>query len=284
MKPAAFNYERPLTMVAVLDLLAKGDSDTKILAGGQSLISMMNFRLAKPERLIDINRLPDLNYIRREGNEIAIGALARHNDVKESAIVKTDCPLMSAAYEWVAHGAVRNRGTLCGNLCHSDPASEMPAVMLAVKATMVVRSKSKERRIAAADFFLGMYETAVKPDEMLVEVRVPISPAGQRFGFEEVSMRKGDYAWVVIACLVSVKAEKIAEVAISAAGIGACAVRLKEVESAIVGKPATAETIDLAGRIAYETTHPFGDVANSAEYRRDLVRALVVRTLRQATQ
>jgi aerobic carbon-monoxide dehydrogenase medium subunit len=284
MKPAAFNYERPLTMVAVLELLAKGDSDTKILAGGQSLISMMNFRLAKPERLIDINRLPDLNYIRREGNEIAIGALARHNDVKESAIVKTDCPLMHAAYEWVAHGAVRNRGTLCGNLCHSDPASEMPAIMLAAKATMVVRSKSNERRIAAADFFLGMYETAVKPDEMLVEVRVPVAPAGQRFGFEEVSMRKGDYAWVVIACLVSIKAEKIAEVAISAAGIGACAVRLKEVELAIVGKPATAETIEQAGRIAYETTHPFGDVANSAEYRRDLVRALVVRTLKQATQ
>jgi aerobic carbon-monoxide dehydrogenase medium subunit len=283
MKPASFLYERPVSLAATLELLAPGHSETKILAGGQSLIAMMNFRLAKPERLIDINRLPDLDYIRKEGNEIAIGALARHNDVKNSATVKTHCPLMHAAYEWVAHSAVRNRGTLCGNLCHADPASEMPAIMLVTQATMVVRSKSRERRVAAADFFLGMYETAVKPDELLVEVRVPVVPAGQRFGFNEVSMRKGDYAWVAIACSLTINAGKIEQVAIAAAGIGACAVRLPKVEAALLGQPATQSTLDLATQVAYDTTQPFGDVANSAEYRRDLVRELVRKSLQQAT-
>jgi aerobic carbon-monoxide dehydrogenase medium subunit len=283
MKPAPFLYERPLSLAAALDFLAPGDSDTKILAGGQSLIAMMNFRLAKPERLIDINKLPDLDYVRKEGNEIAIGALARHNDVKNSPVVKEHSPLMHAAYEWVAHSAVRNRGTLCGNLCHSDPASEMPAIMLATGATMVVRSKSRERRVAAADFFLGMYETAVQPDELLVEVRVPVAPAGQRFGFNEVSMRKGDYAWAVIACLVTVNAGKIGQAAISAAGIGACAVRLPKVEAALLGKAPTDSTIELAAQVAYDSTQPYGDVANSAEYRRDLVRELVRQSLKQAT-
>jgi aerobic carbon-monoxide dehydrogenase medium subunit len=282
MKPAPFTYERPQSMAAVLSLLAEKNSDTKILAGGQSLVPMMNFRLAKPERLIDVNRLPGLDYIRLDGQEIAIGALARHADVKSSALVSKHVPLMHAAYEWIAHAAVRNRGTLCGNLCHCDPASEMPAVMLACGATMVIQSKSQTRKVAAADFFLGLYETAVKPDEMLVEVRVPIATPGQSFGFEEVSMRKGDYAWVVITCLATVSAGNFTQVAISAAGIGSRAVRLPKVEQAINGKPATRATCDQAGAIAYDSVDPFGDVANSAQYRRDLVRALVSRTLAQA--
>ena len=153
MKPAPFHYERPDTLAAALALLAQNDPETKILAGGQSLVPMMNFRLAKPERLIDINRLPGLDYIRLEGSEIAIGALARHADVKASALVAKHVPLMHSAYEWIAHAAVRNRGTLCGNLCHSDPASEMPAIMLVCGATMVLQSKSSKRRVAAADFF-----------------------------------------------------------------------------------------------------------------------------------
>ncbi len=282
MKPAPFTYERPESMAAVLALLAQNHSETKILAGGQSLVPMMNFRLAKPEQLIDINRLPNLDYIRLEGNEIAIGALARHADVKASALVAEHAPLMHAAYEWIAHVAVRNRGTLCGNLCHCDPASEMPAVMLTSGATMVVQSKAQTRKIAAADFFLGLYETAVKPDEMLIEVRVPIATAGQRFGFEEVSMRKGDYAWVVVSCLATVSGGNFTQVAVSAAGIGSRAVRLAKVEQAIHGKPATKATCDYAGGIAYDNVDPFGDVANSAQYRRDLVRALVSRTLTQA--
>jgi aerobic carbon-monoxide dehydrogenase medium subunit len=287
MKPSAFQYERPSTLQAVMALLGDGHTDTKILAGGQSLVPMMNFRLASPGRLIDINRLPGMDYVRVEGagsgNEIAIGALARHADVKDSAIVKANCPLMHAAYEWVAHSAVRNRGTLCGNLCHCDPASEMPAIMLATGATMVLRSQRGERRVAAADFFLGMYETAARPDEMLVEVRVPVAPKGQTFGFREISMRKGDYAWTVVATLLTVQAGKITHAAIAAAGIASKALRLTAVEQAVVGQAATQATFDNAGQVAFDTVKPTGDVVTSAEYRRDLLRTLVSRTMGDAT-
>jgi aerobic carbon-monoxide dehydrogenase medium subunit len=282
MKPAAFVYERPHSVADVLALLAKGDDGTKIIAGGQSLVPMMNLRIARPERLIDINRIGGLNYIRREGDEIAIGALARHADVKDSKLVAQACPLMHMAYEWVAHTAVRNRGTLCGNLCHADPASEMPAVALAVGATMVLQSQKGQRKVAAADFFQGIYTTATRPDEMLVEVRVPVAPAGQKAGFREVSMRRGDFAWALAAVLMTVQGGQIAQVAIACAGIGDRAGRLPSVEAALQGQPAHATTFARAGQLAAAAVSPFGDAAVSAQYRKDLVRVLVERSLADA--
>jgi aerobic carbon-monoxide dehydrogenase medium subunit len=279
MKPAAFVYERPSSVAAALDLLAQNDDDTKIIAGGQSLVTMMNLRLARPARLIDINRLPGLDYIRREGDEVVIGALARHADVKASALVAQCCPLMHIAYEWVAHSAVRNRGTLCGNLCHADPASEMPAVTLAIGATMVLRSRRGERRVAAADFFQGIYSTATRVDEMLVEVRLPVARAGQKAGFAEVSMRKGDFAWALAAVQMTVSNGRIAQVAIACAGVGDRALRLSSVEQAITGQSADAATFARAGGLARDAGSPFGDAATPAEYRKDLVRALVERAL-----
>lgn len=275
MKPAAFAYERPSSIAAALDLLALDDIETRILAGGQSLVAMMNLRFARPARLIDINRLPDLNYIRREGDELAIGALARHADIKASALVAQCCPLMHIAYEWVAHGTVRNRGTLCGNLCHADPASEMPAVALAVGATMVLRSKSGERRVAAADFFQGLYSTATRSDEMLVEVRVPVAPAGQKAGFAEVSMRKGDFAWALAAVLLTVSNGRIAQAVIACAGVDDRARRLHSVEQAITGQAADAATFKRAGSLARDAVNPHDDATTPAEYRKDLVCSLV---------
>ena len=282
MKPAEFAYERPSSIGAVLDFLAQDDEGTKIIAGGQSLVTMMNLRLARPGRVIDINRLPDLDYIRREGDEVAIGALARHADVKASALVEQCCPLMHMAYEWVAHGAIRNRGTLCGNLCHADPASEMPAVALAAGATMVLRSRRGERRVAAADFFQGLFATATRPDEMLVEVRLPVAPAGQKAGFAEVSMRKGDFAWALAAVLLTISDGRIAQVAIACAGVADRALRLPSVEHAITGQRADPATYARAGELARDAVSPFGDVATPAEYRKDLVRSLVERALAAA--
>ncbi|MFK7965524.1 MAG: xanthine dehydrogenase family protein subunit M [Burkholderiaceae bacterium] len=288
MKPAAFEYERPESVVAALDLLAQDDDGTKIIAGGQSLVSMMNFRLARPSRLIDINRLPELDYIRSEsgpgGNEIAIGALARHADVKSSALVAEACPLMHMSYEWVAHSAVRNRGTLCGNLCHADPASEMPAVALAVGATMVLRSRSGERRVAADDFFTGIFSTDARPDEMLIEVRVPFAPAGQKAGFSETSMRKGDFAWALAAALMTLRADKIEEVTITCGGVGDRPVRLTDVEAALIGQTANDALFKRAGDLAKDAVQPYGDAAVSAQYRQDLIQTLVPRALAQAAQ
>jgi aerobic carbon-monoxide dehydrogenase medium subunit len=282
MKPAAFAYERPHSVADVLALLAQGDEGTKIIAGGQSLVPMMNLRIARPERLIDINRIAGLNYIRREGDEMAIGALARHADVKDSKLVAQACPLMHMAYEWVAHTAVRNRGTLCGNLCHADPASEMPAVALAVGATMVLQSQKGQRKVAAADFFQGIYNTATRSDEMLVEVRVPVAPAGQKAGFREVSMRRGDFAWALAAVLMTVQGGQIAQVAIACAGMGDRAGRLASVETALQGQPANAATFARAGEWAAAAVSPFGDAAVSAQYRKDLVKVLVERSLADA--
>jgi aerobic carbon-monoxide dehydrogenase medium subunit len=282
MKPAAFVYEQPHSVAAALALLAQGDEGTKIIAGGQSLVPMMNLRIARPERLIDINRIGGLNYIRREGDEVAIGALARHADVKDSALVAQACPLMHMAYEWVAHTAVRNRGTLCGNLCHADPASEMPAVALAVGATMVLQSQKGQRKVAAADFFQGIYNTATRGDEMLVEVRVPVAPAGQKAGFREVSMRKGDFAWALAAVLLTVQGGKISQVAIACAGVGDRAARLASVEAALQGQPANAASFARAGELAAAAVSPFGDAAVSAQYRKDLVKVLVERSLADA--
>lgn len=282
MKPAAFTYERPASLAGVLALLAEPDDGTKIIAGGQSLVPMMNLRIARPQRLVDINRLPGLDYIRQEGSEVAIGALARHADIRDSALVAQACPLMHMAYGWVAHAAVRNRGTLCGNLCHADPASEMPAVVLALGATLVLRSHSGERRLPAADFFQGIYTTAARPDEMLVEVRVPVAPQGQKAGFREVSMRRGDFAWALAAVTMTTVGGQVAQVSLAVAGVGSRACRLPSVEAAITGQAANASTFDRAGELARDAVDPFDDAAIPALYRKDLVRVLVPGALADA--
>ena len=197
MKPARFRYLRATSIDAALQALAD-DPDARVLAGGQSLIAMMNLRLVKPACLVDINRIPDLSHIREGGSGIVIGALARHNDVKHSALVEARCPLLTEAYESIAHHTVRNRGTLGGNLCQADPSSETPAVMIAVGATLVLRSVRGSREVAAEDFFLGPYETAARQDEMLVEIRLP-GLARDGWAFAEISNRHGDFAIAVVA-------------------------------------------------------------------------------------
>src|SRR6202045_4136419 len=184
MKPAPFGYERPATLNAALNLLKNDGGKSKVIAGGQSLVPMMNFRMVRPDRLIDINRISELDYHRIEGSDLAIGALCRHTALKESELVEQACPMMHAAYKWVAHGPVRNRGTLCGNLCHADPASEMPAVVLATEGVLVLKSSSSERRVPADEFFRSTYETAARPDELLTEVRIPGAPDQQGWGFQ----------------------------------------------------------------------------------------------------
>jgi aerobic carbon-monoxide dehydrogenase medium subunit len=284
MKPAPFEYERPASLDAVLALLASRRGQAKIIAGGQSLVPMMNFRVAQPELLVDINRVGGLDYQRVEGNELAIGALSRHATLAASEVVAKACPLMHAAYEWVAHGPVRNRGTLCGNLCHADPASEMPAVVQAVDATLVLRSSSGERKVAAAGFFVGLYETAVRADEMLVEVRIPVAPAGQGWGFHEVSVRKGDFAIVAACATLQIKAGAVSAAAIAVAGCGAHAQRLRGVEQTLVGRKPDATVLSEAAASAAAAVNPGSDMHGNAEYRRDLVRALVARALADARE
>ncbi|XWN31285.1 MAG: FAD binding domain-containing protein [Devosia sp.] len=283
MKPAAFEYARPDSLAAALALLGEG-TDTRILAGGQSLVPMMNLRLARPAKLIDINRLSELDYIRDDGETIVIGALARHGAVKASPLIAEHLPMVAAAYAWVAHAAVRNRGTLCGNLCHADPASEMPAVMLVLGADMVLSRASGERTVAAADFFTGMYETAATPEEMLKEVRIPKPNAGTGWGFEEVAMRKGDFAWATVIATLRLEGGRIARPAIAAAGVGDHATRLSAVEAAINGEAPSDTLFTRTAEEAAAAIDPPSSVAVDAQYRRDLIKTLVPRVLSAAAR
>ncbi|MEM8855868.1 MAG: xanthine dehydrogenase family protein subunit M [Pseudomonadota bacterium] len=283
MKPAAFEYARPDSLAAALALLGEGP-DTRILAGGQSLVPMMNLRLARPAKLVDINRLSELDYIRDEGESIAVGALARHGAVKASPLIAEHLPVVAAAYDWVAHAAVRNRGTLCGNLCHADPASEMPAVMLLLGAEMVLSRASGERTVAAADFFTGMYETAATPEEILKEVRIPKPSAGTGWGFEEVAMRKGDFAWATVVATLRLEGGRIAAPAVTAAGIGDCAARLSAVEAALNGETPGDALFARVAEAAARAIDPPASVTVDAQYRRDLIKTLLPRVLAAAAQ
>jgi aerobic carbon-monoxide dehydrogenase medium subunit len=282
MKPAPFDYERPVTLSAALNLLKEDGGKTKIIAGGQSLVPMMNFRVVRPDRLVDINRITELDYHRIEDSELAIGALCRHATLKESQVVKQACPLMHAAYQWVAHGPVRNRGTLCGNLCHADPASEMPAITLATNTVMVLRSSQAQREVPAREFFLGQYETATADNEVLVEVRIPVAPRNQGWGFHEVSVRKGDFAIVAAAATLQIGNGKVQAVAIALTGVGLHAIRVPQAEKALLGGEADDANLRQAAATGAAAVSPNSDIHGSAEYRRDLAKTLVYRALRDA--
>lgn len=282
MKPPAFAYERPTSVEAAVAALARHGEDAKVLAGGQSLIAMLNLRLVAPKTVIDANRLAELDYIRIEGGELAIGALARHNTVLHSNVVAEHCPLIVDAYRFVSHHAVRNRGTIGGNLCHADPASELPVVAVLLDATMALRSSSGERRVSASDFFKGPFETAARADELLIEVRFPAQPKGQGYAFDEVSQRQGDFAIVAAGCTLSVENGVCRAVRLGYGGVGPHALRVPEAEAALAGEPATEENFAKAAQTAATHVRPTNDVHADEAYRRDLVRALTARVLATA--
>jgi len=282
MKPPRFRYLRAASVDGALQALAD-NPDARILAGGQSLIAMMNLRLIKPACLIDINRVPDLGYVRKAGDGVAIGALARHNDVKHSPLVQDRCPLLTEAYESIAHHTVRNRGTLGGNLCHADPSSEAPAVMIAVGATLVLQSVSGSREVGAEDFFLGTYETAARQDEMLVEIRLP-GRGADGWAFAEISNRHGDFAIAVVATTVRLANGRCEAARVVASGVGEHAARLRSAEDALIGGPIDDARLDAAAAAAAGAVDPHSDSHADAAYRRDAIAALTRRTARRAAE
>jgi carbon-monoxide dehydrogenase medium subunit len=282
MKPASFEYVRPKTIEEALQLLDKHGDEAKVIAGGQSLVPMMNLRMARPGILVDINGLKELDYHRAHADYIAIGALTRHATLRKSALIREACPLMNAGYHYVAHGTVRNRGTLCGNLCHADPASEMPAVMLACEAAMVLRSVGGERVVPAKEFFQGLYATALLPNEILVEVRIPLHVSRWGYSFQEVSARQGDFAMTLVASLMHIQDGRIAAASVAYAGVTDRALRIETLEQRLVGQaPSDALFADI-GAEAAASIDVNEDVHASQEYRRDLVRTLTHRALNEA--
>jgi CO/xanthine dehydrogenase FAD-binding subunit len=279
MKPAPFRYIRASSLDDALAGLAGHGDDAKVLAGGQSLIALMNLRLIRPAVLVDINRLAELAYIRQDNGTLAIGALTRQSAVESSEMIARQCPLMAEAIRFVAHRPIRNRGTVGGNLAHADPTSELPAVAVALGATLVARSQRGHRTIAADNFFVGPLSTALAAHELLTEVRVPVWPAGQGWSFMEVSPRAGDYALVGVAATLRAADGVCQGARLVYSGVGPRPVRVVKAEQVLVGRPSREATFREAAEIAAEQVDPSSDFHATAEYRRDLVRALTRRAL-----
>lgn len=282
MKPPAFLHLQPADVSQALEMLAEHAPDARILAGGQSLVPMMNFRLARPTVLIDINRIAELAFIEDAGSGLRIGAMTRARAIENSALVKSATPLLLAATENIAHLPIRSRGTIGGSLANADPAAEYPATMLALDATLVARSRRGERRIAAADFFQGVLTTALEPDEMLTEIVVPKAPAGSGAAFVEISRRHGDYALAGVACEIVLDGDAVSSIRLAACGVGDRPVRLSGAEAALTGKTLTLASIVAAARAASAEVDPDGDGQASADYRRRLAGVMTKRAVEAA--
>ena len=282
MKPPPFRYVRAGSLEDALSALASEGDEARLLAGGQSLIAMMNLRLVRPSALVDVNGVSELDYIRSDDDTLTVGALTRLSAAEASQEIAHACPLMSEAIGHIAHRPIRNRGTVGGNLAHADPSSELPAVALAVDAQMVVRRSGAERRVAADDFFVGALTTSMEPNEALTAIAVPRAPSGQGWSFMEVSPRKGDYALVGVAVTLSVEDGRCTGCRVVYTGNGDRARRIPEAESAVVGEAAGSTTFSAAGKAAGRHIEPNSDLHASAEYRRDIAASLTRRALQRA--
>jgi carbon-monoxide dehydrogenase medium subunit len=276
MKASAFNYARATSVSNALELLRAHGDRAKVLSGGQSLMPAMNLRLISPELIVDIGELTELRGIAVTSDHVRIGALTRHVELACSPEIAAHAPLLAEAIAHVAHPAIRNRGTLGGSLAHADPASELPACMLALNATLIVRGQTGERRIAAQDFFTGIYETALSPEELLVAVELPANPKNSAHFFHEFARRHGDYAILGLAAQAIINADSFADLRLAFFAVGDRPV-LAKAASKLVGVALTPAVVTDACGALSEELDPHDDQQASASMRRHLARVLLVR-------
>ena len=283
LKPAPFAYFTPATLDEALALLAEHGGDAKPLAGGQSLVPAMNFRLARPAMLVDLNRIAELAYVRADSG-VSIGAMTRQRAVERSDVVARAAPLLAEAMPSIAHPQIRNRGTVGGSIAHADPSAELPAVMLALEARFQAKSATGERSIPAGEFFKGMLETALEPGELLVEITVPPLPIRSGTAFLEMARRHGDYALVGVAALVTLDPRGRCQTArIACLSVGDGPVLLVEAGKVLAGQSPSEELLRAAGDAAATSdVDPPSDIHASAAYRRQLVAVLTRRALARA--
>ena len=280
--PAPFEYERATSVDNALALLERHGPEARLVAGGHSLLPMMKLRLAAPEVLIDINDLTDLDYLRVEGDTIAIGAMTRHVTLLESPVLFDHYPIFRDAERVIADPVVRNRGTIGGSLCQADPSEDLSAVAAALGAGAVIRSTSGTRTVPARELHVGPYETVIQPTEILEEIRVPIRP-GAGSAYEKVERRAGDWAVAAGGCFLVLGADgTVADVGIGLTAVGAEHFCSPEAEAAIRGREPTREAIDAAGAAAAAACHPSTDQRGPADYKRHLAGELTRRALRRA--
>jgi carbon-monoxide dehydrogenase medium subunit len=282
VKPAAFDYHRVDRVEDALDRLRDLGEEAKVLAGGQSLVPMMNFRLVRPPALVDITRIPDLKYVLRDGDALRIGALTLHREVEllRDPDIVSGYELLPRAARWVGHYPIRTRGTFGGSVAHADPSAEWCMLAVLLDATIVVLGADGEREIPAADFFLGFFTTALEPDELLVEVRFP--RPRPHAAIHEFARRHGDFAIVAAAVAVDLDGDVMREPRIVIGGVDDVPLRVETAERALDGAAPGGEAFAAAGRAAAEAVEPSSDVHGSAEYRKELTDVLVRRALAEA--
>jgi CO/xanthine dehydrogenase FAD-binding subunit len=285
MKPAVFEYEDPTTVEEAVALLATHGEECKVLAGGQSLVPLMNFRLARPARLIDINRIESLAYIKIDDGRLAIGAVTRHSELEHSHVVAERCPLLSQAIGWVGHSQIRNRGTVGGSVAHADPAAELSAAFAALDARFHIRSARGDRVVGWQEFFIAEFTTALKPDELLVAIDVPVARPGTGTAFVEYARRHGDFALGGAAVALDVdRAGRCTDVAIALLAAGPAPVRATAAERLIRGAALDQASIKSAADAAVQGVHPTSDIHGSSEYRIGLLKVMTERALTQAAE
>ena len=285
MKPAQFEYFDPTTVDETLKLLQEYGDDAKILAGGQSLVALMNFRLARPKVIVDVNKVPGLDYIREADGMIRIGALTRQRTVETSALIKQKCPLLFDATYWVGHLAIRTRGTVGGTIAHADPAAEHPCVLAALGGEVVVRGPGGERVVKPGDFFVTFLTTSLQPTDMVTEVRFPKIPDGAGWHFMEFSRRHGDFAIVGVAAMIQLdQQKKCTDARIALCGVGGAPFKATTAEDMLKGTDLNEQVIQAASEKIGEEVEPEGDLHGSAEYRKHLAKVLTGRTLRKTLE
>jgi len=284
MIPASFDYHAPKTLDEAIALLGRLGDTAKILAGGQSLIPAMRFRLAAPDTLVDLSRIRDLAYVEERGDHLAIGAMTREYALEASPVVAASYPLLLDTAKVIADPLVRNKATVGGNLAHADPANDHPATMLAYGAQVVARGASGTRTIGIDDLFVGLFETSLKPGEILTEIRIPKPAATSGGAYLKIERKVGDYAVAAVAVQLELAGAAIKTLRIGLTNVSSVPMRAKNAEAALAGKQPTDDVLEAAGEAAAAECDPSADLRGQIDYKRDLVRVLTKRAVRRAIE
>ena len=282
MIPRQFEYYAPQSVPEAIALLQKYGDTAKLLAGGHSLIPMMKIRFAEPEHLVDLGKVSELRGIREEGDELRIGAMTTENDLIWSTIVQEKCPLLVESARLIGDPQVRYKGTLGGDISHGDPGNDHPAIMLALGATFVLQGSDGERMVTADDFFLGLFSTALEPDEVLTEIRIPVPAAGTGWCYAKLKRKIGDFATAAAAVLLRMKGDTVKEVSIALTNAGATALKAREAEDSLRGKKFEDAAIAEAARLAMSICDPAEDQRGDVEYKTAMTGEMTQRALRTA--
>jgi carbon-monoxide dehydrogenase medium subunit len=284
VKPPRFDYHAPASIDEAVDLLGRYGGDAKVLAGGQSLMPMLNFRLTRPAALIDVNRIAPLAYVREDNGTVALGAMTRQRTIEFSPLVARRLPLLTEATRWVGHLPIRSRGTIGGSIAHADPSAEYPAVLTALEGEVVAQGPGGRRTLKAGELFETYLTTRLAADELLIEVRLPAMPVGCGYAFEEFARRHGDFAIIGIAAMIVRDGARCTTARLATAGAGPVPVRLREAEAILERDGLGDAAIQAAAARAAELVTPDGDVHATSEYRRHLTGVLTARALKRAVE